>query len=203
MSNKYLITPSLYNSYIYYTQTDFEMYGEKADEIEAKALQDFKDTLNKVSKPTNEILQRGINFENAVKAITDGFDVQEENASDVAEIVKGGVWQETLCKTIGDYVLYGKADVIKANTVYDIKRVTSYDCPKYEKSIQHLLYLECSPCEHFEYLISDGKNLYKEYYHKDQNNQEKLLTRINCMVNFIRSNPEFNQAFEENWHSKY
>ena len=203
MSNKYLITPSLYNSYTYYTQTNFEMYGEKADEIEAKALQDFKDTLNKVSKPTNEILQRGINFENAVKAITDGFDVKEENASDVAEIVKGGIWQVTLSKTIGDYVLYGKADVIKANYIYDIKRVTTYDCPKYEQSIQHLLYLECADIENFEYLISDGKNLYKEYYHKDENNQEKLLARINCMVNFIRSNPEFNQAFEANWHSKY
>lgn len=203
MNNKYLITASLYSSYSYYAHTNFEMYGDKAEEIEAKALQDWKDTLNKVKRPTTEILQRGINFENAVRAITDGHPIEHENAADVAEIVKGGMWQVKLSKNVSNYVLYGIADVIKRDTVYDIKRVTSYDCPKYEGSIQHLLYMECTELEHFKYLISDGKNIYEEYYHKDDDNRTKLLSRIDKMINFIRLNSEFNKAFEENWRSKY
>lgn len=203
MSNKYLITPSLYNAYTYYTQTNFEIYGDKAEEIEAKALQDWLNTLNKVKTPTNEILQRGIDFENAVRAITDNYPVEHENAAEVAEVVKGGMWQVKLSKNVGNYVLYGIADVIKRDTVYDIKRVTSYDCPKYEQSIQHLIYLECSGLENFEYLVSDGKNLYREYYHKDADNLDRLIGRINNMVGFIKGNDDFHQAFEKNWHSKY
>lgn len=203
MNNKYLITPSLYNAYTYYAKTNFEIYGDKAEEIEAKALQDWLNTLNKVKTPTNEILQRGIDFENAVRAITDGYPAEHENAADVAEIVKDGMWQVKLSKNVGNYVLYGIADVIKRDTVYDIKRVTSYDCPKYEQSIQHLIYLECSGLENFEYLVSDGKNLYREYYHKDTDNLDKLIGRIDNMVGFIKGNDEFYQAFENNWHSKY
>lgn len=202
-TEKYLITPTLYNSYIYYAEGDFELYGEKAAEIEAKAKQDFLNTLNKVYT-TNEILQRGIDFENSVNDICNGLDVEPmENAKDVADIVGHGIWQEKLCKTVGDYVLYGKADVIRADTIYDIKRVSTYDCPKYEQSIQHLLYMECSGLEHFKYVISTGKDVYVEYYHKDADNLQKLLGRIDRMVNFIRQTPEFNKAFEANWHSKY
>ncbi len=203
MNNKYLITPSLYNAYTYYAKTNFEIYGDKAEEIEAKALQDWLNTLNKVKTPTNEILQRGIDFENAVRAITEGCPAEHENATDVAEIVKDGMWQVKLSKKVSNYVLYGIADVIKRDTVYDIKRVTSYDCPKYEQSIQHLIYLECSGLENFEYLVSDGKNLYREYYHKDTDNLDRLIGRIDNMVGFIKGNDEFYQAFENNWHSKY
>lgn len=203
MNNKCLITASLYGSYAYYTHTNFEIYGDKAEEIEAKALQDWKDTLNKIKRPTTEILQRGIDFENAVRAITEGHDIKHENAGEMADIVKGGLWQEKVCKTIDNYVLFGFADVIKANTVYDIKRVSVYDCPKYESSIQHLIYLECTGLEHFKYLVSDGKNLFEEYYHNDLNNRQKLLSRIDCMIGFIRRNEEFNATFEKNWHSKY
>ncbi len=203
MNNKYLITPSLYNAYTYYAKTNFEIYGDKAEEIEAKALQDWLNTLNKVKTPTNEILQRGIDFENAVRTITDNYPVEHENAAEVAEVVKGGMWQVKLSKNVGNYVLYGIADVIKRDTVYDIKRVTSYDCPKYEQSIQHLIYLECSGLENFEYLVSDGKNLYREYYHKDADNLDRLIGRIDNMVGFIKGNDDFHQAFEKNWHSKY
>ncbi len=203
MNNKYLITPSLYNAYTYYAKTNFEIYGDKAADIEAKALQDWLNTLNKVKTPTTEILQRGIDFENAVHAITEDYPVEHENAAGVAEVVKGGMWQVKLSKNIGNYVLYGIADVIKRDTIYDIKRVTSYDCPKYEQSIQHLIYMECSGLDNFEYLISDGKNLYREYYHKDRDNLNKLIGRIDNMVGFIRQNDEFNQAFETNWHSKF
>lgn len=121
MNKRYLITPSLYNSYIYYVGTDFEKYGDKASEIEAKAKQDFINCLSKIYT-SNEILERGIAFENSVNDICNGLPVEPmENAKDVADIVGKGIWQQKLCKTVGDYVLYGKADVIREdifNQVY-------------------------------------------------------------------------------------
>ena len=201
--NKYLITPSLYNSYIYYVGTDFEKYGDKASEIEAKAKQDFINCLSKIYT-SNEILERGIAFENSVNDICNGLPVEPmENAKDVADIVGKGIWQQKLCKTVDNYVLYGKADVIRGDTIYDIKRVNSYDLNKYQNSIQHLLYMECSGIENFKYVISTGKEVFIEYYHKDADNLENLLDRINEMVGFIRQTPEFNEPFEKNWHSKY
>ena len=203
MNKRYLITPGLYNSYIYYVGTDFEKYGDKASEIEAKAKQDFINCLSKIYT-SNEILERGIAFENSVNDICNGLPVEPmENAKDVADIVGKGIWQQKLCKTVGDYVLYGKADVIRGDTIYDIKRVNSYDLNKYQNSIQHLLYMECSGIENFKYVVSTGKEVFIEYYHKDADNLEKLLSRINEMIGFIRQTPKFNAAFEKNWHSKY
>lgn len=63
--------------------------------------------------------------------------------------------------------------------------------------------MECSGIENFKYVVSTGKDVFIEYYHKDTDNLEKLLSRINEMVGFIHQTPEFNEPFEKNWHSKY
>lgn len=228
MNKKYLITASLYGAYSYYTQTDFEKYDDKAEEIEEKARQDWLNCLNKVKTPTTEVQQRGINFENAVYELTRGIervegangetlahgltelpacnlldDAEYATAQEIAEKVKGGMWQETVCTTIGNYVFYGKADIIRGNTIFDIKRVNKYDLGKYLKSIQHLIYMESSGIDNFRYVISDGSNVYTEDYHRDADTRKNLLARTNQMIAFIRGNEEFNAAFEKNWHSKY
>lgn len=223
-----LITASLYNAYLYYAKTDFEVYGERSEEIEAKARQDFLNTLNKVKLEKSPAMLKGIQFEDAIRSITEGNN-RDENikmpknanpldypllnrltddeykcASEIAEKVKGGMWQVKLSKKIGDYLLFGYADVIKRDVINDIKRVNQYaEIGKYEPSIQHLIYLECSPLEHFKYLICDGKSNFEEYYHKDADNRDKLIGRIDEMVGFINQTPEFKTAFEANWNSKY
>lgn len=194
-----LITPSLYSAYVYYTDTEF-----LSDEAEAAARQDFIDCLNKVSK-TNEILQRGINFENSVKAVCDGLLAEPmENAADVAEVIgKGGMWQEKLSKDLGGvYLMYGRADVIKGDTIYDIKRVNKYDCPKYGKSIQHLVYMYCSGLPNFKYVISDGRNVYCEDYNYTADLQGTLMYKVDSMVDFINMSPEFAEPFHKNWIAK-
>lgn len=134
MNKRYLITPSLYNSYIYYVGTDFEKYGDKASEIEAKAKQDFINCLSKIYT-SNEILERGIAFENSVNDICNGLPVEPmENAKDVADIVGKGIWQQKLCKTVGDYVLYGKADVIREDNFFIHRR---FDCSNYSGCINN------------------------------------------------------------------
>lgn len=195
----YLITPSLYNSYYYYTTL------ENTEKIE------FLNTLNKVRTPPSETMQRGIDFEDIIFKITEGttFNLPEtlndkdyKLAKEIAEIVKGGFWQEKLQKQQGDYLLYGRADVIKGDTIFDIKRVNNYEVGRYFPSIQHLVYMECTGIEKFRYLISDGSSVYEEYYHKDNGNLDLLMSRINGMVDFIRADKDFLPAFENNWLAK-
>lgn len=218
-----LITATLYNAYLYYAKTDFA--SEKA---QAKARQDFLNTLNKVKSEKSPAMLKGIQFEDAIRSITEG-NIRDESiklpkdanpldypllnrltddeykcALEIAEKVKGGTWQVKLSKRIGNYLFFGYADVIKKAFINDIKRVNQYtEIGKYEQSIQHLIYLECSPLEHFNYLICDGKTNFEEYYHKDADNQDKLLSRTNEMVGFINQVPEFKAAFEANWNSRY
>lgn len=210
---KFLITPSLYSSYVYYAETDFSVYGDSADEWAKKAYEDWLNCLNKVQTPTTEAQQRGIDFENAVHALSSGEPEKTEFADDkeeaeyatareIAAKVKGGMWQEVLKKETKDYLLYGRADVILRNHIYDIKRVSQYEVGKYQKSIQHLLYLECAGLDNFEYLVSDGRNVYAEYYQREPDNLQKLLGKIDGMVDFISSVPEFAVPFLTKWSAK-
>ena len=225
----YLITPSLYYSYWYYKETDFDgvyIDADSAKKAEEKALADWLNTLNKVKTLPTPAMQAGIDFENAVYEMDVNFShitedeegtpylngekilypaayaLKEEErkcAYDFAKIVNGGIWQYSLIKKEGNFTLYGRADVIKGNTIYDIKRVSSYDVGKYQESIQHLLYMECSSLEHFRYLICDGKNTYEEYYGKDAGTHDILMGKINTMVDWINSVPEFAKPFNKYW----
>lgn len=231
---KFLITPSLYNSYLWYADTDFSAIWEdpeKAEEVEKSAYQDWLNCLNKVKTPITEAQQKGIDFENAVEEMSnnlnkvrfDGEVVVFENEVDfmlstildeaerkaalqVARIIDKGIWQQTLMKEVDNYLLYGRSDHIRGNTINDIKRTGSYEVGKYQKSIQHLIYLECAEdIEHFQYVIASGKtnpSVFVEYYHKEPNNLDVLLGKIDTMVDFIREVPEFYKPFKENWIAK-
>lgn len=217
---KFLITASLYGSYLYYTDTDFAgMYredSEKAEQAELQAYQDFLNCLKKVKTPTTEAQQKGLLFEHTVEQLTNGIervegdflsDDEYEAAKTAANILgNGGIWQQKLSKETDNYLFYGYSDYIRQNTIYDLKRTSSYDEGKYLKSIQHLLYLECAEgLEHFKYVIAAGKgtpNIYVEDYHKEKNNLDILLSRVDTMVGFIKSVPEFYEPFKANWTAK-
>lgn len=233
---KFLITASLYGSYLYYTDTDFAgIYkedSEKAEQAELQAYQDFLNCLKKVKTPTTEAQQKGLLFEHTVEQLTNGIerieginpetyvdgilslpsgnflsDEEYEAAKIAANILgNGGIWQQKLSKETDNYLFYGYSDYIRQNTIYDLKRTSSYDEGKYLKSIQHLLYLECAEgLEHFKYVIAAGKgtpNIYVEDYHKEKNNLELLLSRVDTMVGFIKSVPEFYEPFKANWTAK-
>ena len=74
--------------------------------------------------------------------------------------------------------MYGIADVIRRNTIFDIKRVNYYDIGKYEGSIQHLIYMYATGIPNFEYVISDGQEVYVETYHWESKSLETLKERI-------------------------
>lgn len=196
----FLITASLYNAYRYYAENPISSVSAENDK---QAYDDFLRVLRKEPTPTTDAIQKGIDFENDIFNMTNrGIKSEDACVCEIANIVKGGLWQQIVQKRVGDYLLYGKADVIKERKIYDIKRTGSYDIGKYKDSIQHLLYMECTPIEDFDYLIGDGKAVYIESYHKDIDNQKTLIGKINNMVNFIKQTPEFWDAFVKNWTAK-
>ena len=104
---KYLITPSLYNSYLYYAKGDFEKYGERSEEIQEDARLGFLNTLNKVKVEPTASMQKGIQFEDAIRNYAElGHYRSIENslldeddincALEFSKKVKGGTWQVVL-----------------------------------------------------------------------------------------------------------
>jgi hypothetical protein len=187
----FLITPSLYSAWKYWK--DSEDAGKE----------DLLDTLNKVEKRKSPAMQMGIDFENAVRGVCDGTGVTDDFCvMDAAEIVKGGMWQQRVSREIDGDLAYGIADVIRRNTIFDIKRVFKYDLGKYEGSIQHLIYMYAAGLPNFDYVISDGQEVYVETYHWESGSLELLRERIAEMKGSLLADDEMSMAFQTHWKYK-
>ena len=183
----YLVTPSLLNSWLYIYEVE--------DEYVEKAYQDFITTLKREPTEPNEFMLRGIEFEDEC--------VRGENP-DISPIIKDGCFQVVCKKEINvggfNFLMYGRMDVVKDGVIYDIKRVSKYERPKYNWSCQHQFYLELVPmAKHFEYLIHTGKAFYKEKYQYD--NERTIPNIIMFFINFLKQRNLLN-IYLEKWRSK-
>ena len=203
---KLLITPTLLNSFAFYTQ-EIEYKSEEEQR------QEFLQTLSRIKSEPTEAMQRGIDFENDVLNIcNDGFasiDKGEEYnnvVNKIAYLVKQGLWQQVVKKDIvvgnQEFLLYGKCDVVEANTIYDIKFTSNYDIGKYLDSSQHLIYLYCSGLSKFQYLISDGKSYWIEDYYNDSNIENNIKFKINEFIGYLENDEQAKTIYFENWRSK-
>lgn len=202
---QYKITPSLYTAWQWHLKLE-------------KPMQELVDTLERKRFETNEAMQAGIDFEDAVERLCETgktplqdyfsadsgdsnqhtkkelseneqkkLQVYSDCVHEVAEIVKGGDWQDTVYEEL--YLpamdikiqFKGRTDVIKLDTIHDIKFVKNYEIGKYSGSIQHLIYMYCTGLEKFQYVISDGKAVYVESYFSD-NTTEILESKLGCMI---------------------
>ena len=151
--SRFLLTPTLYNSWKYYMSVDPDKEPQKREE--------FLATLERRGfEPTPAIL-KGQAFEEEVRAQSEGrLESKSPVVQELGEIVKGGLWQQKLSGEImvGDrkVLLYGIADVIKKDTIKDIKRVSTYTEGKCLDSMQHLIYLYLSGLPKFRYLVAYG-----------------------------------------------
>lgn len=201
--NKYLITPSLLGSFAWYLSDESE-----------DARQKFLNTLAKVRTETTPAQQRGIDFENNIKQICDEnlFDCQEvidsipEHELEIADIVKGGLWQQSVKKeiTVGnqEFLLYGRTDVIKRDTIYDIKFTSNYELGKFLDSSQHLIYLYCSGLPNFSYLISDGKDWWREDYHNHAGVEDEIKSKVSDFLSYLENDKEAKEMFINKWGSR-
>lgn len=201
---KMLITPSLLNSW--------DFFLSASGEWEDKAKEEFSACLRREPFLPTPAIQAGIDFEAAVKAASEGIakssgdEAYDDCVDEIAEIVRGGAWQIKVQKTIlaGGMIvlLYGKVDVLKGPYCYDIKFTGKYETPKYIRSAQHPLYLEClETVPTFQYLVSDGNNVYIEEYRKID--VPPILPMVEDFLSWMKANPQYGDLFFENWKAKY
>ena len=164
---RYLLTHSLLSSWLYAMK----------DMGDRDTYQEFLQVLRREPTPRTEAMQKGIDFEDLVTAITLGKGDEASSwypaARKVAGIVQGGILQCKASRPIEvdgvPLLLYGRLDCLKAGVIDDIKYSTSYERGKYLDSTQHPTYFELVPeAETFRYLISNGTEVWTETYRRDE-----------------------------------
>ena len=223
------VTPSLYNSWLFYRYPQFDR--DEAQEAEARA--EFISALRKERKPDTPEQARGHLFENTIEYFVlfeknqadpklfketilpemqaeeelGGKTLEEQPELKCAEIIaencKDGVFQEKGGRELpsGNYI-YGVADCILPTTIVDFKRVGAgkYEQGKYQESIQHLAYMYIWESKRFDYLICDGSDEpFDEFYTWNDGSLGCLESRIALMIHDINCDPEMAKIFAENW----
>ena len=207
MNERFLITQSLLSSYAY----QFECREECAEE----ARESFLATLRREAKETTEAMQNGIDFENAVYAIAGGLGFSalppvqlrwESGIRKVADIIHGAQIQVKLKREIEvdgmNFLVYGILDGLKAGVIYDVKfknrnfkEIDVYG--DYVDSPQHPAYFYlCPEAYEFNYLVSDGEDLYIETYRPEET--KHIGTLIHDFLQGIKSSGDF-ETYKEHW----
>ncbi|MBO5167682.1 MAG: hypothetical protein J6B49_01090 [Phascolarctobacterium sp.] len=131
-----------------------------------------------------------------------------EGACKVAPIIKGAPVQVKVARElqVGDmtFLVYGILDALKAGTIYDIKFLNSSMgsselAGKYLESPQHPFYFYLVPeAFEFQYLVSDGKDLYIEKYSREDSRQAS-----DCIAEFISSITQLGllDIYKEHWNA--
>lgn len=204
---KYLFYPSLLDKFSAYLNPGKLLdFGKTEEEIE----QELLNAINRVPHES-EAAEKGTAFNNLVDAaivaksyedipMVDGwvhhlsrqgnkytFQFPVPLVMEFAEYFKGAASQvfcegeiETKHGIVG---LYGYADEVKGNTVYDIKTTGNYEFPKYLHSWQRHVYPYCLrqqgvDVDTFEFTVTDFKNTYKEVYSYEP---EKTFISLRCI----------------------
>ena len=203
-SDTYLITPSLLNSwaniwncidYVRESEKDEISLEDKQSLAREQALSEFLDTLSRLPSEPNIYMQKGIDFEEECY----------KGNTIISPIIENGAYQIAGSKKIKvdgiNILLYGRLDVLKGGTIYDIKRVTRYAPQKYQKSYQHPVYLELFPdAKQFTYLVyDDAEILHTETYYRDECCDVKGV--IADFLRWLKDNDLFD-VFVSKWKSK-
>lgn len=223
MSIKYLITPSLLGSFAWYLSDESENNREKflltlkrektpTTEAQAKGL--------KLEDDIRHACEHGLEIFNLVNIDDCAGDLIEPNTGepyvehnqrnkiilDLVDIVVGGLWQQTVKKSLQvgnqEFLLYGRTDVIKRDTIYDIKFTSNYELGKFLDSSQHLIYLYCSGLPSFSYLISDGKDWWREDYYNNEDVEDQIKSKIADFMSYLENDKEAKEMFINKWGSR-
>ena len=195
-TSKFLLTQSLLSSW-QYTMKDGTM-------------EEFQSALRRERKPQTPAMLDGIRFENLVQSVCEGQELDSAHewykpVRQISGIVRDGQYQVKASREIMVngvcFVCYGVLDFLKAGIIYDTKFSKTYKVGKYLDSPQHPMYFYlCPEVREFQYLISDGKWIYREVYRPDE--VQPIEKTIRAFMEWLdRTNNV--RLFCENWQSKY
>lgn len=181
--SRYLVTQTLISAWSWM----FDCPVENAE----SAREDFLRVLNREPRERTEAMQNGLDFEREVYRAAAGIprgphETWESGIRKTAQIIQGASVQVKLSRELEQdglcFLVYGILDALKAGMIYDIKfsskSLGTFDAyGKYQDSAQHPFYFYLVPeAETFQYLLSDGEDLYIETYHRnDCRSAESIL----------------------------
>lgn len=198
------------NSYAYYIQDEYKS--------PTMSRADFLRTLSRERFEPNDSMKLGIKLEDDILRATQyecnyNIDVHDDKivqydavVNALADLVRNGLWQQTCKKDLqvgnNTFLLCGRMDVVKRDTVYDIKFTSNYELGKFLDSSQHLIYLYCTELPNFQYLISDGKDYWVEYYFNNLEIEDKIKSKINDFMSYLENDKEAKEMYFAKWESK-
>lgn len=181
---------------------------------EEEAYNSFLTTLKREPKEPTEAMWNGLEFECEVYKVSHGKErgphlKWEQGIQTVAAIIKGAPTQVRTQREIEvcgiEFLLYGVLDAIKAGVIYDVKFSNkSFGSAelmgKYTDSPQHSAYLYMEQEAYkFEYLVSDGYDLYTESY--DRNSTRPIAEIIEEFISSIKDLGLLD-LYKEHWLAK-
>lgn len=150
---------------------------------EEKAYEDFLRTLNRQPAEETEAMMNGRTFEDRVYRAANGETIRSDakwrtGALAIADIIRGAQIQVVGRRDIEvdgmTFEVMGILDALKAGVIYDVKflskSMNSVDVyGKYLTCSQHPAYFYIVPeAMEFQYLVSDGEDVYIEAYRREQ-----------------------------------
>lgn len=175
--------------------------------------EEFLKTLRKEPKQQTKAMLEGIRFENVVNAVLDGAPIEPDHEwlnpiLDITDELWGASQQVTVFREIEiagiPFLLHGVLDFLKQGIIYDTKFSKSYKVGKYLDSPQTSMYFALVPeARLFEYIISDGKYVYREKYPRDLlgDGIEPIEVTINNFMSFL-DRQNLQDEFIKNWEVK-
>ena len=134
----------------------------------------FINVLNRIPIEPNKKMLDGTEFEACVNSVLNGMTMPEDHkwykgVMTMAEYLEGSQQQVNLHREITvdgvDFLIHGVLDYLRFGVIYDCKFTSNYHLNKYLHSSQHPFYLYLVPeARRFEYVISDGKEVFWEKY---------------------------------------
>lgn len=206
---KYLITPTLLNSYLYYKDSESE-----------NALADFKKVINK-EFTSNIYCDAGNMWEDIV--CNKQLETTDKLTTYIKDKIKNDDYQVVVKKNIVvnniNLLLYGKCDCVGYDIIRDIKTTSSdYEIGKYQNSMQHKIYLYClDSIKQFEYLITKIKiktesdklisvepiDNFAEFYTWQDSYESDIFNCIKDFFDFLELDKEIKEIYETKWKCKY
>lgn len=104
------------------------------------------------------------------------------------------VYSKAPIKTaFGDVLLYGYADYIRRDKLFELKTTSRYEFPKFSTAFQHKCYLYTmntsgNDVKLFDYLVTDLKNVYVETYNWHEGMEKEIITQLNRFLGFLFDN---------------
>lgn len=166
----------------------------------------FLAAINREKKPLTKAMLDGQRFENVLNHVLDGETIEPDHewykpVRQLAKYLDGSQQQVTLFREIEvdgqPLLLHGVLDFLRAGVIYDTKFSKHYQLNKYLLSPQHPMYLALVPeARRFEYLISDGKWVYRESYPRDI--VEPIEPTIKAFLSFLKKYGLY-ETFASKW----